>query len=150
DTAVIKTGTVVMDSFGQHAGNLLFATNPGNNATLNITAGWVKVEDAAHGLSDGMTSIGDNNAATGTLNLSGGKLTTKVLDEGDGGTFNFTGGVLSAQTVGFDLVNNGGTIAPGESPGMTHVMGDLTLTSGTLEIEVGGTLESQYDHLAVD
>jgi hypothetical protein len=150
DTAVIDNGTVTVDSVGQHAGNLLLATNPGDNATLNITAGWIKVEDAPHGLSDGMTVIGDNNAATAALNLSGGKLTTKALVKGDGGTFNFTGGTLSAEAVGFDLVNDGGTIAPGESPGMTHVMGDLVLNSGVLQIEVGGTGMGQYDMLVVD
>ena len=34
------------------------------------------------GLSDGVTVIGDNAAATATLNLSGGKLTTKTLLKG--------------------------------------------------------------------
>jgi hypothetical protein len=113
------------------------------------------VEDAAQGLSDGITMIGNNNAATATLNLSGGKLTTKVLDKGNGGTFNFAGGVLSAQTVDFDLVNNGGTIAPGASaqddgPGITHVVGDLTINSGVLEIKIGGRDVGQYDQLVVD
>lgn len=150
DTAVINSGTVAVDAVGQHAGNLVLGMNAGDNATLNITAGWIKVEDAAHGLSDGITSIGDNPAATATLNLSGGKLTTKTLLKGAGGSFNFTGGVLSAETVGFDLVNNGGTIAPGNSPGVTHVMGDLTLSSGVLEIEALGTAVGEYDQLIID
>jgi hypothetical protein len=41
------------------AGNLLLARNVGNNATLNISSGWIKVEDASHGLSDGVTVIGE-------------------------------------------------------------------------------------------
>ena len=61
--------------------------SPGDNATLDITAGWIKVEDASHGMSDGITVIGDNPAATATLNLSGGKLSTKALLKGGGGTF---------------------------------------------------------------
>jgi hypothetical protein len=150
DTAVIDNGTVVVDAVGQHAGNLLLATNPGDNATLDVTAGWIKVEDAPTGISDGMIVIGDNPAATAAVNLSGGKLSTKTLLKGTGGSFNFTGGVLSAETVGFTLVNNGGTVAPGSSPGMTHVMGDLVLNSGTLEIEVGGTGLGEYDQLVVD
>ena len=124
---------------GQHAGNLVLATNPGRQCTLNITSGWIKVEDAPHGMSDGITMIGDDPAATAVLNLSGGKLTTKALLKGPGGSFNFTGGTLSADTVGFDLVNDGGTIAPGESPGVTQVLGDLTINAGTLAIELGGT-----------
>jgi hypothetical protein len=150
DTAVIDNGTVAVDAVGQHAGNVLLATNPGDNATLNITSGWLKVEDAPHGLSDGAVVIGDNAAATAALNLSGGKLTTKTLLKGAGGSFNFTGGTLSAETVGFDLVNNGGTIAPGSSPGITHVMGDLTINSGALEIEIGGTDVGEFDQLVVD
>jgi hypothetical protein len=149
DTAVINAGTVVMDSVGQHAGNLLLGTNSGDNATLNITAGWINVEDASHGLSDGTTVIGDNVGATAVLNLSGGKLTTKNLLKGIGGTFNFTGGTLSAETVGFDLLNQGGEIAPGNSPGVTLVMGDLTMASGSIEIEILGNQIGQYDQVMV-
>ncbi len=79
DMAVIDNGTVVVDAVGQHAGNLLLATHPGDNATLNVTSGWIKVEDSPAGLSDGMTVIGDDPGATAELNLSGGKLTTKTL-----------------------------------------------------------------------
>jgi hypothetical protein len=140
---------VVMDSVGQHAGNLLLGTNSGDNATLSITAGWIKVEDAPHGLSDGTTVIGDNAGATAVLNLSGGKLTTKNLLKGAGGTFNITGGTLSAETVGFDLVNQGGKIAPGDSPGVTLVMGDLTMDSGSIEIEILGNQVGQYDQVMV-
>jgi hypothetical protein len=150
DTAVIDAGTVVVDAVGQHAGNLLLGTNAGDNATLNVTGGWLKVEDASEGMSEGATVIGDNAAATAALNLSGGKLTTKLLLKGAGGSFNFTGGTLSAETVGFDLENNGGTIAPGSSIGMTHVMGDLALEDGILEIEVGGTSPGEADVVLVD
>jgi pectate lyase len=149
DTAVINAGSVVVDSVGQHAGNLLLGTNPGDNATLDITSGWIKVEDAAHGLSDGATVIGDNAGATAVLNLSGGKLTTKTLLKGAGGTFNFTGGTLSAETVGFDLLNQGGEIAPGNSPCVTLVMGDLTMASGSIEIEILGNQIGQYDQIMV-
>ena len=148
---MINSGTVAVDAVGQHAGNLLLATNPGDNATLNITAGWIKVEDAPQGLSDGITVIGDNTAATAVLNLSGGKLTTKTLLKGAGGTFNFTGGMLSCRD---------GRVRSGEQrrhdcsrapvPGVTHVMGDLTLNSGVLEIEIGGTEFGEYDQLVVD
>jgi hypothetical protein len=150
DTAVINNGTITVDAVGQHAGNVLLATNAGDNATLNFTAGWLKVEDAPHGLSDGATIIGDNNSATATLNLSGGKLTTKMLLKGDGGAFNFTGGVLAADVVGFDLVNQGGTIAPGNSPGITAVMGNLTMESGGIEIEITGNQMGEYDAVLVD
>ncbi len=50
--------------------------------------------------------------------------------------FNFTGGTLHADVVSFDLVNNGGAISPGHSIGQTHVTGNMTVTSGSLDIEL--------------
>ena len=70
------------------------------------------------------------------------------LSAGPFGTFNFTGGTLHADTVNFDLENNGGTIAPGNSISNTLVAGDLTLTSGAVEIELSS--EDHADSLLVD
>ena len=83
-----------------------------------------------------------------TLNLSGGLLRAKKLSKGAGGSFSFTGGVLSADEVDFDLVNDGGIIAPGQSPGQTHVVGDLTINSGIVSIELASL--SDFDKLLVD
>lgn len=148
DEAQINTGTVVVDAVGQHAGTLKIGSNPGDNATLNITGGWLKVEDAGAGLATGEVIIGADPAATATLNLSGGLLRTETLSKGAGGSFSFTGGVLSADEVEFDLVNNGGTISPGESPGQTHVVGDLTINSGAVHIELASLLD--FDTILVD
>jgi hypothetical protein len=97
-------------------------------------------------------TLGGTGAASGTYNLSGtGALRVITLAKGDaGGAFNFTGGTLVANTVAFDLVNNGGTIAPGSSPGATHVLGDLTLNAGTLAIELAGTSGGEFDEIQVD
>ena len=141
---------MTVDAVGQHAGALLLGGNSGDNAVLNITGGWLKVEDESVGPGNGELKIGLNPAANAVLNLTGGELYVKTLSKGAGGSFNFTGGVLHAETVSFDLVNNGGTIAPGNSPGLTHVIGDLTLNSGTLEIEIGGTGIGEYDRVLVD
>lgn len=151
DTAIINNAAVVVDSVGQHAGNLLLGTGPGNNGTLNITAGWLVVEDAPHGMSDGATVIGDDSSATATLNLSGGKLVTQSLLKGPASSFHFTGGTLAAEVIDFDLTNNGGILSPGavvvgQSPGVTQIAGDLTITAGSLVIELGAT---DYDRLTV-
>ena len=147
DEAQINSGTVVVDAVGQHAGTLKIGAAPGS-ATLNITGGWLKVEDAGAGLSTGEVIIGADPAATATLNLSGGLLRTETLSKGAGDTFNFTGGTLSADEVTFDLVNDGGTIAPGESPGQTHVAGDLTINSGSFAVEIASALD--FDKVLVD
>ncbi|MEX0610487.1 MAG: thrombospondin type 3 repeat-containing protein, partial [Pirellulales bacterium] len=140
DEAQINNGVAVVDSIGQHAGLLVLAANAGNNALLNITAGWLKVADAL--------VIGGDDAATATLNLSGGLLSAPVLAKGAGGAFNFTGGILHAETIGFDLQNQGGLFAPGNSIGAAHVMGDLALTSGSMQIELASADSS--DTVQVD
>jgi hypothetical protein len=151
DEAQINSGTVAVDAVGQHAGVLKIGANSGDSATLNITSGWLKVE---HDVIIG--AVG----ATAALNLSGGTLRTQTLSKGSGGSFSFTGGKLSADTVNFTLVNNGGTLAPGDSIGatetnsvptnigQTHVVGDLTLNSGTLQIELSSL--AAFDKLFVD
>jgi hypothetical protein len=49
-----------------------------------------------------------------------------------------------------NLVNNGGTFAPGESPALSAVSGSFIQTAGTLQIEIGGTTPgSQFDMLLV-
>ena len=140
DEARINNGTVLVDAVGQHADTLKLANNSGDNATLNITNGWL---DIAHEL-----VIGADPGATAALNLSGGVLSAPRLSKGAGGSFNFTGGTLHADTVNFDLVNNGGILAPGHSVGHTHVVGDFTLASGTLQIELSSALLA--DSLLID
>lgn len=75
DTAVISNATVVVDAVGQHAGILRLT----NNATLNITNGWLKIADkleigagctAAVKLS-GSLDVAGNLVNDGTLRLTG-------------------------------------------------------------------------------
>lgn len=139
DEAQVNGGTVVVDAVGQHARSLKIAANPGNNATLNVTSGWLRVEQDLQIAGPG---------AAATLNLTGGELSTNSLSKGSGGAFNFTGGTLHAGTVNFDLVNNGGVLSPGQSIGQTHVVGDLSLASGALHIELASALLA--DTLLVD
>ncbi len=138
DEAQINSGSVVVDSVGQHAGVLKIGANAGDVASLSITDGWLDVADEL--------AIGADDAATASLTLSGGVLNTTTLSKGAGGSMSFTGGTLHADQVGFSLTNQGGTLAPGQSIGMTMVDGDLTLASGTLEIELaaGGQVDSLF------
>ncbi len=175
DTAQVDAGTVTVDVVGQHTGTLKIATSNGNSATLAVTGGWIDVaQDLLIGpggtgsivqtggivRAGNSVVIGGANHA-GTYTLSNGTLSTAVLTKGAaGGTFQFTGGTLHADTVTFSLTNNGGTLAPGSDLslqviaaasmpdinnnvetirsylGATHVMGDLALRSGVLEIDV--------------
>lgn len=166
DAAVINNGTVVVDAVGQHAGLLQVAPTAGNVATLNVTAGWIDVAERLEvGVAGGgavnhtgglvladEVLLGGAAGASGAYNLSGaGVLRTGLLKKGaSGGALNFTGGTLSADVVDFDLTNDGGVIAPGDSPGLTQINGDLILNSGVLEIEIGGTQFGQFDRIEVD
>jgi hypothetical protein len=165
DVAMINNGTVAVDAIGQHAGTLNVAPTAGNNATLNVTAGWIDVaaqlnvgaagtavvnHSAGAVVADAIT-LGGAVGASGAYNLSGSAtLVVGTLSKGaNGGAFNMTGGTLTAGTVAFSLTNNGGTIAPGASPGLMNVTGDLTNASGTLRMELAGTADGQYDKIAI-
>jgi hypothetical protein len=168
DEAQINSGTVVSNKVGQHAGVLKIAAGASDTAQLNVSGGWLQVEN--------QLMIGGTSTSAGTLNLSGGDLTAPILSKGANSTFNFTGGTLHAGIVTFDLVNQGGTLAPGyrtnavtignivtvagassfttlgpvalSSIGATHVTGNLTLQSGSLQLELASA--SSYDQVAVD
>ncbi|MDZ4658813.1 MAG: hypothetical protein SH868_14655 [Bythopirellula sp.] len=142
DEARINSGTVVVDAVGQHAGSIKVATNAGNMATFNVTAGWLNVEQTI--------TIGGTATSQGALNLSGGLLRAQRLEKGTMGTFTITGGILSADEIAFSFVNDGGVIAPGMSPGVTHVLGDLSINSGSIALEIAGTTTQDYDRLIVD
>jgi len=86
-----------------------------------------------------MIGLGWHAGSSGTYNLAGGVLTAPTITKGAGtATFSWTGGTLHVDTFGFDLVQNGGTLAPGRSPGQTDILGDYALNAGTLEIEMNG------------
>jgi hypothetical protein len=94
-------------------------------------------------------ALGSYNLTGGVLDMSGSDL---VFGQGDA-VFTFDGGTLrGAANVGFDLVNNGGTLAPGSpGAGTTNVAGDYLAVSpnAVLEIELGGAAAGQFDRLAV-
>ena len=156
DSAQINSGSVVVNKVGQHAGVLTIAAGSGDSAQLNISGGWLQVQNQLF--------IGGTPTSQGTLNLTGGDLTTAILGKSAASTFNFTGGTLHAGLVTFNLVDNGGVLAPGNrtnavtivnatpvalsSIGQTRIQGNLTMQSGALQFELASL--SSYDRIAVD
>jgi T5SS/PEP-CTERM-associated repeat protein len=105
-----------------------------NNSSFTSGTGVILVED------------------TGTIELNSGAVFDALgTIELSGGSFNFLGGTLHVDQFIGDLVNQGGTLAPGHSPGSTTLHGDYTqLAAATLEIELGGTtMGTQYDTLDI-
>lgn len=166
DVAQLKSGTVVVDAVGQHAGVLQVAPASGDAATLQVTGGWIEAAGALEvgkvgsGLVDHsggavaapVVTLGGASSVSAVYHLTGtGVLRVGTLAKGStGGAFDFDGGVLSAGVVAFDLINDGGVIAPGASPGATHVMGDLTMNAGSIAIELAGDGAGEFDRVIVD
>lgn len=131
DLAVVSGGTVVVDAVGQHAGTLLVGTGSGNNATLNITAGWLEAADAV----DVGSSVG-----TGRLTLSpAGTLSAPQITIGSLGTLDGSG------TIQGDILNNG-LVSPGTSIGTVSTDGDFAQNPGaTLRMEIASLVS--FDQL---
>ena len=86
-------------------------------------------------------------AASGTGTLTIGQYGTVTAFEtyiGENGRVEGTGN-LNAN----DVFLEGGTVAPGFSAGTLSLAGNLTLTAGTLEIELGGTAAGSSDRIDV-
>ena len=100
------------------------------------------------------TSNGSNPGNTfGTINLNGGTLRAGTIEHntvGSTATFNFTGGRLAVDSMNFTLDQDGGILAPGNSPGLTAIDGDYNLNAGSIEIEIDGlTPGTGYDRVTV-
>jgi hypothetical protein len=166
DSAAIQNGTLVVDAVGQHAGNLAVGPNAGNNATLNVAAGWIEVAGelqvgaAGQGTvihsggavaASAITLGGSGANAAGVYQLSGGGLLRvgQLAKGANGGAFEFTGGALSADVVDFSLLNQGGSISPGEILGLTAVDGDLTMQSGSIDLQLAAAAPGGFDALAI-
>ncbi|WP_146398509.1 hypothetical protein [Pseudobythopirellula maris] len=133
DEVLIGNTTAVVDAVGQHAGTIEIGASGATSGSLVVSDGWLKV---AEGI-----GVGDNNGVTdSSLVLSGGELFTPFIGFGYDGLFSMTGGKLHAGQINYDLVNEGGILAPGYGAeagiGRTVVNSNLTLASGALEIEV--------------
>jgi len=88
-------------------------------------------------------TVGAAGSVSGTYNLLGGYLTAQTLQIGPNGVLNGVG------TIDANVVNDGGDIAPGFSPGQIDILGNFIFNSGVLEIEVKGTEIGLFDVLNI-
>jgi MYXO-CTERM domain-containing protein len=105
-------------------------------------------------LTAGNITLGAGNANTsGTFKLAGGTLSAGSIVQGVAGStaaFNWTDGRLHVGQFGssalpLDLLQQGGTLAPGNSIGTTDIFGDYTqLEAGVLEIEIAGPANHDF------
>ncbi|MDX1655767.1 MAG: autotransporter domain-containing protein, partial [Candidatus Competibacteraceae bacterium] len=165
-------GAVLEFAGGSHQ---LDEASVSGQGTVRISAGEVVLNGGGYSL-EGTTWVSGGqlairqDARSGQLRQSGGRLNLNATlnVEGqvqlEGGTLLIdNSGVLIAQQVVVepgatlggrgrvqgDLALQGGTLAPGSSPGTLTIEGDLDMESGVLAIELAGSQEGQYDRLAV-
>jgi filamentous hemagglutinin family protein len=127
-----------------------------SSGTLANAGTFTKASAGTTTIAGAFTNTGAVNANAGVLAFAGGYTQTAgsaVLGGGavsgnvalDGGTFGGTG------TLTGNLVNNGGALVVGASPGTLTINGDYTQgAAGVLNIELGGTTQGvNYDLLQV-
>jgi T5SS/PEP-CTERM-associated repeat protein len=172
------TGGSNLSLNGTNIGALIIGRDAGGLGSLTVTGGsQVTVAGTDSLLRVGGAATDVLNAGTGTLTISGaGSLVSagRVIvgapvslagSTSDGGTVIVSnGGTLQAGEVRIgtsglvggsggtiigSVILDGGTLAPGLSPGILNIVGDLTVLDGILKIEIGGTGAGQYDVLNV-
>jgi autotransporter-associated beta strand protein len=125
-------------------------TLTGNNTfggTLTIEGGEVALNAPAAAIHG---AAGITVQSGGAFKLTQGTVAIDRLEIAPAAMFQFNGGLLKVVDVVGNLVNNGGTFAPGASPAVSTVSGSFVQTAGTLQIEIGGTTPgSQFDMLLV-
>jgi hypothetical protein len=129
------------------------ALNVSNGGTFNSGTGLTTVRATGSIVINGGTynSNGDLTLNGGMLRLLSGTVNADSIELTAGGTVDFDGGVLHVESFTGGLVNQGGTLAPGQSLGITTVTGTyFQQSAGTLQIQIGGlTPGTQYDRLDV-
>lgn len=115
----------------------------------HVGFGTIAVNDSGS-LSGGIVNIDRFEVGgSASFDLEGGELRADVVDPSTG-AFRFVGGRLATALYSGDLVNDGGTLAPGPSTlsaDLTVIDGDYIQTNeGVLEIQLGGV---QTDQLKV-
>lgn len=114
-------------------------SNSGGSGTVTIR------EEAHASVAETVRIWGD-----GTLNLDGGTLDATSIDLESGSTFTMTDGMLVVDSFTGTLAQDGGVLAPGDSPGLTTIDGDYSLNAGSVWIELEGLSPgTEYDALNI-
>jgi hypothetical protein len=165
-TLSLNGGVVSLRRGSNGNGAVSESASPGRivvqGGTLTLNAGLIRgTDDAPVGdpivLLDAVVDIQQGRVVTNAplaiqgeaalVRLTNGQMNGTTVRLVEGGQFSFTGGTLTIHTFSGDLTNQGGTLAPGNSPGTTVITGHYTQQSGgTLAIELAGTARgSQFD-----
>jgi len=120
--------------------------NGGYVVIEEATAGAVTVENDGNLNVGGTIYISENGTGgSGTLTVrGGGQITATSVVVNEGGTLNGSAGSVIG-----DVILEGGTLAPGNSPGYMEIYGDLIVNQGVIDLEIAGTGYGEYDELYI-
>ncbi|MBI5820984.1 MAG: hypothetical protein HZA88_18595, partial [Verrucomicrobia bacterium] len=137
----VRNGTFNFNS-GTVTVNRLLATNFANSV-VNFNGG--TLNSGGSTFNNGSIFQVGNGTGTANLHLLGG--THSFAN----GLFVNTNGWLTGTGAITGVITNAGSIAPGDSPGILTVSGDLTLlTNSLLAMELAGTNNGLYDQINLD
>ena len=132
--------------------------NGGDGGTVVTNGGTYTLQDAAVLSLRGGAAGSGNPGNAGQIEVSqsdfimnGGIVYAGTIIE-TAGDFDFNGGTLSVAQFSGTLDQDGGTLAPGDSPGLTNISGDYNLNAGVVEIELfgdGGVAGTDHDQVSV-
>ncbi len=125
-------------NYGHHDGVISVE----NGGSLSATGDIIVDNSSAFTVTSG-TIVGDPVSAELVVG-SGGTVSASSVIVNEGGRLSGAGGTIAA-----DVVLNGGTLAPGASPGVLTVEGNLDLFDALVQIEIGGSGLGEYDQLNV-
>jgi hypothetical protein len=126
-----------------------------NDFASSFTSSTINFGNGLINFGNNTLTIGDTgNVTTATFNWEGGTVTGDTIEfDSTTGVFDWSAGTLAVDTFNGDLVQLGGTLAPGYETGITAVNGDYTLNSaGTIQIDLNGAASAgtDYDQLQVN
>lgn len=138
-TVTIANGGEILAASTDGEGNRIGSLFVGSGGTLNIRGENSRAvfSEAYLGGGDGAAFIDIDDG--GTLDLGGGDLWI-----GSNGTLWGDGGTING-----NVILDGGTLAPGNSPGEMTILGGFQFLSGIIQLEVEGTDEGQFDVLNI-
>ncbi|EDY82599.1 hypothetical protein VDG1235_2222 [Verrucomicrobiia bacterium DG1235] len=153
-----NNGSIIAEGSGEHriyTGPAVF-TNRGTlhaKGSGGITIGSSRA--SSFETASNKVIVDDGSSLTkeeGDYNQSDGSTTVNGVLTLEDGVLNLSGGSLGGSgTVNADVSNTGGTVGPGNSPGILSVLGDYAQTAGaSLLVEIGGLVAgTQFDVLDV-
>ena len=147
--------TITQTAGAVNASSVVVAQQAGSTSSYSLTGGTLTTDSLSFGDGTGSFNLDGGTLNVGTLNDAGG--TSSVMsgtlnaDNVTLATLNMSDGLLDLGTLNGDLNMSGGTLAPGDSPGITTISGDYLLSGGLLDMELEGLLQgTQYDFLDVN